>query len=370
MKRSIVGTLVVAFILSGTQAFAQFKLSPKSAKNLANLERVIARAAHPPVSGRPVANGLPDGWVSGNAMALLRVKMPKTITPANKSYATLLNRQFMELKSTVAGKAGMVRFGEGSYLNVPASQEISTPASLANIVADGWTWFGSPIYEDANLLAKNLNEFYDGNADVLIGPDGREAKLYTLPIDGILYKPTGESTPLVLNSNEYFVVYDVQSQTGKIMENKPEVYNQWGRLEDKIWQAMGGKKSYNDLKTMCDDILMTHLHKARLEQLGDKTNIQAVVKQNHKSVRQAITGPENLAKSLMQFPAVTLGLGSADVGFIIELPVERITFTTPEGTALELNNQEHVIMININGGETMIMTRESAENPFLFPRVK
>ncbi len=366
MKRSIVGTLVVAFILSGTQAFAQFKLSPKSAKNLANLERVVARAAHPPVSGRPVANRLPEGWVSGNAMALLRVKMPKTITPANKSYATLLNRQFMELKSTMAGKSGMVRFGEKSYMNVPAFQDISTPANLANIVADGWTWFGSPIYEDANLLAKNLNEFYDGNADVLIGPDGREAKLYTLPVDGTLYKPAGESTPLVLNSNEYFVVYDVQNQTGKIMENKPEVYNQWGRLEDKIWQAMGGTHTYNDFQTMCDDILMAHLYKDQWKQLGQKNNIQDFVAQNKASVRQVLAAPaEN--PTLQKFPVVKVG--KSNLGRLVELPIEHLTFTKPDGITLELNRQNHVMMV-VSDGTAMIMERQEAENPFLFPKVQ
>ena len=60
---------------------------------------------------------------------------------------------------------------------------------------------------------------------LFIGPDGREVKLYALPVDGILYKAPGYKVPVVLNSNEYFVIYDVKAQTGKIAENRPEIYN-------------------------------------------------------------------------------------------------------------------------------------------------
>ena len=80
------------------------------------------------------------------------------------------------------------------------------------------------LYRDQTALARDLDSFYNGQADIYVGPDGRQVKLYLLPVDGILYKPTGYTDAVVLNSDEKFVIFDVASQTGKIADNIPEVY--------------------------------------------------------------------------------------------------------------------------------------------------
>lgn len=204
MKKPVLGSMLVVLLLSSVPAFAQFKNPVKAAKNLANLDRVVARAAKTPAIGRPVVTNLPPGLVRGNAIGLLRVKMPKTVTPVNKSYVTFL-------QNSVAG--------EGRFAN-------GTVKDYAEIVATEWVFTPQHVfYEDQAQLARDLDEWYHGKADIRISPDGREVKLYALPVDGIVYKPVGYEVPVVLNSNEYFVIFDVESQTGKIADNIPAVYN-------------------------------------------------------------------------------------------------------------------------------------------------
>ncbi len=336
-------------LVPGASAFAQFKNSAQAAKNLANLDRVVARAAKGVVIGRPVVTNLPSGLVRGNAIGLLRVKMPKTITPVNKSYVTFLNNKFNELST------------------------FPTPESLAGITANEWA--NNPkrtFYQDQTQLARDLNEWYQGKADIRIGPDGREVKLYALPVDGILYKPEEYKDPLVLNSGEYFVIYDVAAQTGKIAENTPEMYNSFKpRLEDEIWQAMGQDKVFDDLNNLCDSVLLAHLHKARLAKLRMEGNTQetaALVKEGKALVYKQLGTQEALLAYLKQLPFVRDAKNGYRV-YLVELPVEGLVWVDRDGVKHAYNPKDHV-MVFFEMGAVGVFPRADLENPEYFKPVE
>ena len=197
MKKMIVSSLLAVLLVPGTQVFAQFKSPMKAAKNWDNLRRIVVNAVHNPKAPR-IISWVPARFVKGEKIGTSVVQVPQKITPVTRS---------MLIK---AGKSA-----DAKHMQLLANQFLlGTP---------GEHGYGKVFYEDQSELARDLNEFYHGNADVYEGPDGRKVKFYMLPVDGILYKPLGYKTPVVLNSNEYFVIYDTQTGTGTIAENKPEV---------------------------------------------------------------------------------------------------------------------------------------------------
>ena len=139
--------------------------------------------------------------IPGNAIGLLRVQMPITVTPVTHSYVQYLR--------TLGAKR---------------------PVDLIP-----HNWMGPKgehvLYANQNDLARDLDKFYQGQADVYQSPGGRPVKLYALPVDGLLYGPAEYEVPLVLNADEYFVVYDMLSKTGNIVENIPQVYNLYKRVK-------------------------------------------------------------------------------------------------------------------------------------------
>ena len=202
MQKITTGSLAAILLIPATLSFAQFKSPEKVAKNLRNLETVLNRATQQAVRGRPVVPVKP-GIVPGDKVGLLRVKMPTKITPVSKSYATLLQQ----------------------IAAVKASAFYATEQHVAPLVAHEWARNKNRVlYEDQNRLARDLDSFYQGNADTYVG-GGWEYKLYMLPVDGILYKPAGYEYPVVLNSREYFVIYHVKTKTGQIAKNIPTVHN-------------------------------------------------------------------------------------------------------------------------------------------------
>ena len=342
MNQKIVVSLLTVLLVPGS-AFAQFKTKAQAAKNLANLDRVVARATKGVVIGRPVVTDLPPGLVRGNAIGLLRVKMPKAITPVNKSYVTFLNNKFQELST------------------------FPTPESLAGITANEWAPNSQRVfYQDQAELARDLNKFYDGKADVLISPEGRKVKLYALPVDGILYKPVGYTDPVVLNSSEYFVIYDVAAQTGRIAENTPEVYNLFKpRLEDEIWSAMGASKEFDDLNNLCDAILLAHLHKVRVERLRVTSDVKTMVNAGKQTVWKQLNSSMELLRYLQKLPTVrevTKGFKA----YVVELPVEGLSWTDRrDGTKHNYTRHDNV-MLFFEMGAVGIYPRADLENPQLF----
>lgn len=350
MNAKMVACLVVLFCMPGAQAFAQFKNAAQSAKNIANLERVVTRATHKAVVGRPIVTNLPQGLVRGSAVALSRVEAPKVITSVTKSYATLLSDR----------RAGS--------LDNERNKEVTQ--SLAN----EWAANSKRVfYEDQTQLAHDLNEFYKGKADMLIGPDGHTVKLYALAANGILYKPVGYQVPLVLNADEYFVVYDVKAKTGQIVQNKPEIYGMYrpASVEEEIWQAAGWDKVFDDINNLGDTVLMTHLHKLRLtwhSPVDSAAQIREMVRKNNAYVFQAVRNPSDLIHFLQNFPQVQLVQGKMKA-YVIDLPVDGLTWVKPDGSKHVYNKKEHALLV-FEYGFVNVVLRADLENPALFKKLK
>ncbi|MBP5404242.1 MAG: hypothetical protein J6Y17_04045 [Elusimicrobiaceae bacterium] len=204
MKKGLLPILIVALCLTATSAFAQFKLPLKTATNWANLERVVARNMQGPLVGQRWAK-VPTSVVQSGRIVLSPSRFPQEITPVSRVW-----RQYL-----------VNLYGTG-FPNVQKVAQIASYTDLPLVVEN---WQGLAFYTNQSALAQDLHKFYKGKGDIRVSPTGREVILYALPVDGILYKPSKYTFPLVLNPNQYFVIYDVKAKTGKIAENKPEVYN-------------------------------------------------------------------------------------------------------------------------------------------------
>ena len=198
-KLIVVSCLLVLVVCSSNPAFAQFvkktlKEASKSlstAANTSKLERTITQTIKIPVR----QNGLPVG-----SEVMLTVHKP--ITQLNKVNASLLNR---------AGHISIIR---------PDLTDIE----INEYIAMEWAYVkgknpnptGKGYYTDQATLARDLNALYEGEAVVVESPTGL-VKLYELPVDGIWYKPAGYKKPIKLSSDEYFVIYDMERQTGQLV---------------------------------------------------------------------------------------------------------------------------------------------------------
>ena len=385
MKKIAVSSLVIVLVVSGTHVFAQFKNLSQTAKNLtdkvavnqANLERVISRAAQPARLGYPVVQ-VPAGVVTGNAVGVSWVKAPQAVTPVTQSYLKHLKQILIP--------------------NYTPKSNLEKAAKTATHEWMGQTNHQGAFYTDQSQLARDLDAFYEGNAEVYVGPDGRKVKLYALPVDGILYRPVGYKDPVVLNSQEYFVIYDLSSHSGKIAENIPAVYNlfvteidhlkrmveknvpakpvtnplppvQLNPVYEEIWQAAIEAKKFDDLGNLCEAVLAAHLHKARLDQLQVTSDVKTLVRKGKQTVWEQLNSSADLLNYLQKLPTVretTHGFKA----YVVELPVEglsRVELNT--GTWYHYTPQEHV-MLFFEMGATGIYPRADVENPELFTPVK
>ena len=231
------------------------KYEALKAKNLANLDRALTRATLPPTLGRLVVTELPLG-IAPNAVGLQRVKMPKVVTPVNYSYVQYVRK-----------------IGLDQVKSIPHR------------------WVGPKgehvLYDSQSQLARDLDAFYKGDTDIYVSSDGRKVKLYALPVDGILYKPAEHEVPFVLNSNEYFVVYDIETQTGKIAQNIPQVYGyskykrvaptaEHQKLEDLYRRAKKEREIYGwitkDLDTEIGKVIEVYSGESVCHALSDKSS--------------------------------------------------------------------------------------------------
>ena len=339
MHKTVVSSCVAVLLLAAPNAFAQFKNPAKAAKNLANLDRVVTAVAQKASRGEIVA-WVPARFVPSGQVLLQPVQMPIVRTPVT---ASLLHK-------------------------IPASANALHVKALSSqfiMGAYGEHGYGKAFYEDQTELARDLVAFYDGKLETRIGPDGHEVNLLALPVDGLLYKPAGYKTPVVLNSQDYFVIYDTQTATGQIAKNTPEVYNLFKpRLEDEIWQAMGKDKVFDDLNNLCDAIMMAHLHKVRLSQLGADVDVAAAVKGAKADVFKQLNVSDELFAYLHQLPAVH-ETSNGFKAYVVELPVDGLTWVEADGTTHVYNRQEHV-MLFFELGSVGIFPRVDVANPQLF----
>ena len=180
MQKIIASSLLAVLLVPGTCAFAQFKSPAKTVENLISLQKIIARASRPSAVGRQVVP-VPAGLIENNKVALTGVSVPTRMMPVNKSLDFYI-RQGAESMQLLAD----------SDVRKKLSQ---MPGQW---VAGG----GKAFYADQTQLARDLDAFYKGNTHVLVGPDGREVKLYALPVDNILYRAPGYKIPVVLNAQD------------------------------------------------------------------------------------------------------------------------------------------------------------------------
>lgn len=333
MQKIIVSSLVAVLLVPAAPVFAQFKNPAKAAKNLANLERLIVKDAQ---GARKIVPVLTPG------------AFPHQVTPVSKSWRLYMKNIY----------------GDGfPIVQKFATKHVMIPLPL---VVSEWNCLGKTFYEDQATLARDLDTFYRGKADVLKGPDGREVKLYALPVDGILYKPSEYSVPVVLNSQEYFVIYDVAAKTGKIAENIPAVYNLYTpRIYDEIWQAMGASKGFDDLGNLCDAILTAHLHKARIDQLQVTSDIKTLVRNGKQIVFRQLNSSMELLGYLQKLPTVretTKGFKA----YVVELPVEGLSWTDIRDGVTHSYTRKDNVMLFFEMGAVGIYPRADVENPELF----
>ncbi len=344
MNQKIVVSLLAVLLMPGASAFAQFKNPVKAAKNFTNLSRVVLNKAQRPYT---MESWVPARFVATQKIELNSLQTPKRITPVTAS---------------LVAKAGY-----------KATRQDMHDLGMKFIVGQhGETASGKAFYEDQSQLARDLDAFYKGNADTFISPDGRNVKLYALPVDGILYKPAGYATPLVLNSKEYFVIYDVKAKTGRIADNNPEVYNLFKlSLQDEIWKAMGQDKVFDDLNNFCDAILLAHLHQARLAQLrteGSGQDVATLVKEGKGKVYKKLNNSHELLGYLKSLPKVRQQ-GTQFAAYVVELPVEGLVWVDSSGDKHAYNSKDHV-MLFFELGAVGVFPRADVENPELFVPVK
>lgn len=356
LQKTAVHGLLFVLLVPGTQAFAQFKNPALIEKNLANIDIIIERATKGATLGRPVITELPPDIVNGKAVGLLRVKLPKQVTPVSESYT---------------------RFLDAAYKAVSPSYAYPTRESMVNIA--GASWVGKngerAFYTDQNQLARDLDNYYKETTQVRIGPDGREVKLFMLPVDGIVYKPVGYRDPLVLNSKDYFVIYDVASQTGKIADNKPEVYNLFRlprTVYDEIWEGMEAPKVFDDLGTLCDRILAAHFHKVRLDQLRVRPNKTIdnpiLVRLANHLINQRVNNPSAVL-AYLQDNVQLRQLSSNNELYVVDIPVDGLTLIKSDGTR-EVFDRQNYAMVFWKAGAVGILPRATLQNPKLFKVVE
>ncbi len=350
MKKTVIGILFIASILSATNAFAQFKNPVKTVKNLMNLERVVSRAAKHPMDSRQIIK-VPAGIIENNKVALT--------TP-------VLNR---------AARYTPVMASLVKYINSLAAVRAKTIDGYSFLPSFWVMKGGQALYRDQASLTDDLKKFYE-DVDSYVSADGREVKLYALPVDGILYKPAGYNKPVVLNAQDYFVIYDVASQTGKIAENRPEIYNVFKpRVYDEIWSGMRlwvPSKRFGKLNDLCNAILSVHLHKALLDEQHtdyDTADIVQLILDNAGSVSYQLNHPDLLLKYLKQMPQARQ-IQTGYTVYLVELPVDGLIWKGRFDTHQRSYNRREHVMLFFETGEMKIYPRTDVENPKFFQPVK
>ncbi len=356
MQKTIASSLLAVLLLPAAPAFAQFKTPIKATVNQLRLTRAVANVDRGVSRLGGHAWRVPAGLITGNRVPLTAATTNVRPDIDSPAFRNLLTYRDNALKKLL--------FYGGRKENLNAW--IVTHWDMAH---------GKAFYNDQTALAKDLDAFYKGAGTVRIAPDGHTVKIYALPVDGILYMPFGYSSPVLLTSNEYFVVYDPQTKTGKLVENVRDAYT-WFQLPkssfDEIWKAMGSDKVFDDLNRLCDCVLMAHLHKAYLDQLRAQwitADVPSVVKDMRADIYKKLNTPHELVAYLTQLPKVRHTQKGFNA-YVIELPVDGLTYVDHDGTRYVYNAKDHVMLYFEIGSAVGIVPRADIENPALFTPVK
>ena len=333
MKKILICLAIIgSFLLTAHYGFSQIGKSAKAIKNLTNLERALAHAAQ---TSSPAISAV-------GRLGFAQVLNAEHANPVGLSYSRYFKRHFPESNLSVIPSRVF-----DSWLNQPGERA---------------------FYTSSTKLAQDLDAFYEGDTNILVSPEGHEVKLYMLPADGILYQPETYQEPVSLHSRDFFVVYDIVNQTGKLVSNTSLMYNLYKpRVYDEIWKAMGTAHEFDDLGNLCDAILMAHLHKLHLDRLhanGVTADIQQSVKEWNNEVLRQLNNQTELMSYLQKLPKVRPAHYQF-VAYVVELPVDNLRFVEHDGTVHVYNQQDHV-MLFFEMGAAGIFPRADLQDPAQF----
>lgn len=198
---------VCALLLLPAGAFAQFKNLPKASRTAKNVSSAVERMTSKRMNQPTVIQSfVPKEFAARRSIAVTGAVRPQQANAANAGFLYMLKANPGVPAHEVGGRFLLGHAGE-------------PPA-------------GKAYYSSQSELAQNLNTFYQGRGVVRQGPDGRNVKLYSLPVDGILYKPVGYSRPVKLSSEDFFVIYDMEHKTGQLVSNTEQMRQLFSREGD------------------------------------------------------------------------------------------------------------------------------------------
>ena len=361
MKKIVaVGVLLVVVALSSTASFAIGNKALRGVRGLSTLNNIVTRAVA--TQGRTqYYQAVKVCKVGGQKFAL---QVPSSLvfdrTNTMQSYWKLVARSYQkafhelpkELSSTVIVS--------------------TTPRYDAIQYAISKEWaerYGDrAVYTDLNVLARDLDAFYDGKSDIYIDPQNRRVKLYTFPVDGIVYRPAGYQ-PIVLKADEQFIVFDIESQTGRMEPNRY------------TWQEMfrlaSDEELYGEFETVEESGVVSMRPKSpwghyEWEKNMAKDNPYRAQRWEVDNYPTQFDSYDELGKALSSFHgtsvAKVMDLRTGFVSYVYELP-KVLKCALGENTTAVLDPAEDV-MLYIDGVGGNIVSRADLENPMLFEFVK
>lgn len=325
-------------------ASAQFlKESERAFRNLRNIDNLITRAGA--AAGRASTESLrvsiPDGILKGNYTVLTAAQLPAQITPANASLAY----QYANMSKSDARNRL-----QDDLLNYP--------------LQEAWLLSGGQgFYQNQSQLAHALDFFYDGRG--VTRKFGRKTvKLYTLPVEGILYKPVGYTDPVLLNSDAYFVVYEPDTQTGQLVENTPEMLRLFSEPGNSDTFAATTSEPNAPL-TIAQQLQVNQIRIAQMRAAHQYDHLWKAL-----GFPKVYTSQDQLGRTLSDFyrddeiPQLRKRF-SNDICLIYEFPVEGIQYAPVGRTPITLNPETQVVLY-IKGVGGQIIDRVNLTNPLYF----
>ncbi len=186
-----------------------------------------------------------------------------------------------------------------------------------------------------------------------------------LPVDGILYQPAGYKTPVVLKADEYFVIYDTQSRTGKIAEHTPEVYaffkSQEQYVQEQLEQAdqefaqrhpHGLSRAYQSEKEMSAQDRESDQWRETWKMIG---------------LPWVFTHVNELGQALHAFHS---GMGArvkldGNIYYVYELPVKGLVYE-PDEHSVMLDGDKEVVLYNVQGSRIVSRVQLETSPEFVF----
>ena len=203
MKKAVVGVISSLLFLTGTAVFAQIEKVYEVTRGMQELQAAVERS----VAAHRVA------------MPSLQVQVPAGVTSLGRVslQAALPINMMPALQNTLSQFRNTVVTPEVTSLNMQGDWQNTELWLLNQWVAKG----GKGFYEGPDALAQDLDAFYKGfqAADTFEEYEsvlGEVVRFYPLPVSGILYRPSGFNRPIILSSDEYFVIYNPATKAGQV----------------------------------------------------------------------------------------------------------------------------------------------------------